>query len=185
MTRFVNSIVFVRSLFASSKRFSSSVSLPNARITESPVKISLDTRLILSTSFCISLKRGIVTAINTITYPRITRIARIMIHPIPAPVWMIFKTPPIPRIGAYATIRIITAETIWICWISLVLLVIRDAVEKRSISAFEKRTTRPNIFPLRSRPIPAPIRAPTNPTRTVATPISSAIATILPPADQR
>ena len=67
MTRFVNSMVFVRSLFAASKRFSSSVSLPNARMTESPVKISLDTRLILSTSFCISLKRGIVTDINTMT----------------------------------------------------------------------------------------------------------------------
>ena len=67
MTRLVNNIVFVRFLFATSKRSSSFFSLPNARITERPVKISLDTRLILSTNFCINWNFGIVTAINTIT----------------------------------------------------------------------------------------------------------------------
>ena len=67
MTRLVNSIVFVRSLFATSKRSSSFFSLPKARMTERPVRISLDTRLILSTNFCINWNFGIVTAINTIT----------------------------------------------------------------------------------------------------------------------
>ena len=67
MTRLVNSIVFVRSLFATSKRSSSFFSLPKARMTERPVRISLDTRLILSTSFCINWNFGMATAINTIT----------------------------------------------------------------------------------------------------------------------
>ena len=58
MTRLVNNMVFVRLRFASSNRSSSFSSRPNARMTERPVKISLDTRLILSTNFCISLNFG-------------------------------------------------------------------------------------------------------------------------------
>ncbi len=67
ITRLVNSIVFVSARFASSKRSSSRSSLLNARITESPVRISRATRLIPSTSFCISLNFGIVTDISTDT----------------------------------------------------------------------------------------------------------------------
>ena len=110
--RLVKSVVLVRLRFASSKRSSSFFSRPNARITESPVRISLDTRLMLSTSFCISLNFGIAADTNTITYPRITIIASAITQPIPAPVFMTFSTPPIPRIGAYATIRRSIVDTI-------------------------------------------------------------------------
>ena len=54
ITLFVKRVVFVRFLLASSNLCSSFCSLPNALITESPVSISLDTRLTASTSFCIS-----------------------------------------------------------------------------------------------------------------------------------
>ena len=60
-----------------------------------------------------------------------------------------------------------------------------EAVEKRSISALEKRTPLLNIFPRRSRPIPAPMRAPIKPTKTVAIPIIRAIPTIFKPAFHR
>ena len=100
ITLFVKSIVLVRSLFASSNLSSSFFSLPNARITESPVRISLETRLILSTSFCISLNLGIAADISIMTYPSITTTASTIIHPMPAPVCITFNTPPIPRIGA-------------------------------------------------------------------------------------
>ena len=55
----VKSIVLVSFLLASSNLSSSFFSLPKALITERPVRISLDTRLTLSTSFCISLNLGI------------------------------------------------------------------------------------------------------------------------------
>ena len=58
ITRFANNVVLVRSLLAASKRSSSVSSRPNARITESPVRISRETRLIRSTNFCINLNFG-------------------------------------------------------------------------------------------------------------------------------
>ena len=67
MTRLVNSVVPVSSRFAVSKRSSSLSSLPNARITESPVRISRETRLMLSTSFCIFLNFGIVIDTSSMT----------------------------------------------------------------------------------------------------------------------
>ena len=100
ITLLVKSIVFVSSLLALSNLSSSFFSLPNARITERPVSISLDTRLTLSTSFCISLNLGIATAISKSTKPIITRTARAITHSIPAPVDITFITPPIPIIGA-------------------------------------------------------------------------------------
>ena len=183
ITLFVKSIVFVRSLFASSNLSSSFFSLPNARITESPVRISLETRLILSTSFCISLNLGIAADISTMTYPSITAIASTIIHPMPAPVCTTFNTPPIPRIGAYATILKSITDTICICWMSFVLLVISDAVENLSISAFENPTTFLNTFSLSVIPIPT-LEA-KKPTSTVTTPIRSAIPSIFSPANKR
>ena len=108
-----------------------------------------------------------------------------MIQPIPAPVCITFNTPPIPRIGAYAIIRSSITETICICWISFVLLVIKEAVENLSISAFENPTTCLNTFPRSVIPIPAPTLEANSPTSTVTIPIKNAIPTILSPADSR
>ena len=79
--------------------------------------------------------------INVNTRSTIARTATAIIHPIPVLVFTTFITPPIPTIGAYNTIRKSMTDTICICWISLVLLVIRDAVENLSISVSEKETT--------------------------------------------
>ena len=98
-------------------------------MTDRPVRISRETRFTLSTSTCISLNLGIAMDISTPTIPRITRTARTMTQPMPAPVCTTFRIPPTPRIGAYSSIRRKIAVTICTCWISLVLRVMRDAVE--------------------------------------------------------
>ena len=185
ITRFVKSIVLVSALLASSKRSSSFFSRPNARITERPVRISLDTRLTLSTSFCISLNLGIATTISTITIPIIISTASAIIHSMPAPVCITLKIPPTPSIGAYKTIRSIRTVTSCTCCISLVVRVIRDAVENLSISAFEKFITFLYTLPRKSRPIPAATLEATSPTRTVVSATRSAIAIILAPEPNR
>ena len=115
MTRLTNRLVLVRSRFALSKRSSSVFSRPNARMTDSPVRISRETRFTLSTSTCIFWNFGIAIAISTPTIPRITSTASTMTQPMPAPVCTTFRTPPMPRIGAYSSIRRKIAVTICTC----------------------------------------------------------------------
>ena len=97
---FTNRFVLVKSLFALSNRSSSCFSVLNARITESPVNISLVTRFNLSTRFCNILNFGIATTNNTITTHKIRATASAMIHDIDTFVWNTLNTPPSPRIGA-------------------------------------------------------------------------------------
>ena len=108
----VKSIVLVSFLLASSNLSSSFFSLPKALITERPVRISLDTRLTLSTSFCISLNLGIAITIRSITNAMITATAITITQPMPAPVPTTFIIPPTPRIGAYRIILSIITVTI-------------------------------------------------------------------------
>ena len=103
----------------------------------------------------------------------------------PAPVLTTFNTPPIPRIGAYNTILSISTITICICCTSLVVLVIKEAVENLSISALENFITFPYILLLKSLPTPAPIFEAIRPTITVTTAIRSAIPIILSPEFKR
>ena len=86
ITRLVNSCVFFKFSLAISKRSSSVFSLTKALITESPVKISLETRFRLSTSVCMSLNLGIAIETSRSTNPIITSTAIAIIHPMPAPV---------------------------------------------------------------------------------------------------
>ena len=67
ITRLTNRLVLVKSLLTPSKRFSSYFWVPKARITHKPDRISRETRFSLSTSFCISLNRGIVILKSTTT----------------------------------------------------------------------------------------------------------------------
>ena len=97
------------------------------------------------------------------------------IQPMPAPVFTTLMTPPIPRIGAYAIMRSSSTDTIWICWISFVLLVIREAVENRFISASENDMTFSYIFPRSSLPIPAPTLAEKKPAKIAEAAIKNAI----------
>ena len=115
MTLPVKSWVLIRSRLALSKRSSSNFSRLKARITGTPVRISLDTRFSRSTSVCIFLNRGMATPISTPTRPRIRATATTMIHPMPVLVRRTFTTPPTPIMGAYTTILSIITTTIWTC----------------------------------------------------------------------
>ena len=124
-----NRFVFVRSRFAFSKRSSSCFSRLNARITGIPVRISRDTRFSLSIRVCKIVNFGIATWNSTKITIRIRPTATPRIHVMEESVFNTLITPPIPRIGAYRTIRNIIAITCCTCCTSLVLRVIRDAVE--------------------------------------------------------
>ena len=100
ITRLVKSCVFIRSRLAPAKRFSSNLSLENARITGTPVRISLETKFRRSTSVCIFLNLGMVTDINIPTNKIILPTATPIIHPIPVLVPITLTTPPIPIMGA-------------------------------------------------------------------------------------
>ena len=104
IARFTNRFVFIRSLFALSKRFSSYFSVLNARITESPVRISLVTRFRRSTMFCKILNFGIATINNTNTSRSMSTTASPMIHDISTLVRNTLMIPPAAMIGAYITI---------------------------------------------------------------------------------
>ena len=126
---FTNRLVFVRSIFAFSKRSSSCFSRLNARITGIPVRISRETRFRRSISVCSLVNFGIATWNNTKITIRIRPTATPRIHVMEESVFNTLITPPIPRIGAYRTIRNIIDMTCCTCCTSLVLRVISDAVE--------------------------------------------------------
>ena len=102
---FTNKFVFIRSILALSKRSSSCFSVLNARITESPVRISLVTKFNRSISFCKILNFGIATLNNTKITNMIAITPIAIVHVIFALVVNTLKIPPIPINGAYTTIR--------------------------------------------------------------------------------
>ena len=110
-----NRFVFVSLWFASSKRSSSCFSRLNARITGIPVRISRVTRFSLSTRVCSIVNLGIATWNRTTITTRIRTTARPRIHVIEESVFNTRITPPIPRIGAYSTIRKNIAITCCTC----------------------------------------------------------------------
>ena len=136
-----NRFVFVRSRFAFSKRSSSCFSRLNARITGIPVRISRDTKFSLSIRVCKIVNFGIATWNSTKITSRISATATPRIHVMDASVFSTRSTPPTPRIGAYRTMRNIIAITCCTCWISLVHLVIREAVENLWYSLLENPIT--------------------------------------------
>ena len=71
------------------------------------------------------------------------------------------------------------------CWISLVVRVIREAVEKFSISALEKWMTEEKVSLRSSRPMEAETREAIRPTRMATTTISRVRASIWPPTRKR
>ena len=83
------------------------------------------------------------------------------------------------------TMRNSMTEVICTCWMSLVVRVISDAVEKRSVSALEKLMTLPNTCRRRSRPTAADTRLARKPTEMAAAAISSATSSISPPVVSR
>ena len=101
---------------------------------------------------------GSAIAIRVPTSRTMAVTATAMIQDMPVLVWDTLMMPPMPRTGAYSTMRSSMTQTICTCWMSFVLRVISEAVEKRSVSPPEKETTFLNTLPLRSRPIAAAVR---------------------------
>ena len=142
-------LVFVKSIFALSNLFSSFFSVLNALITGKPVKISLATRFSLSINCCNFLNLGIAIINNVATTNNIATIATPIIHAIELSLWFnTLKNPPIPIIGAYTRTLNSIAINPWICWISFVERVIKDAVLYSENSLFENLSTFLNTFSL-------------------------------------
>ena len=150
---FTNILFFIKLVFASSNLFSSLFWVLKALITGSPVKISLATKFNLSIKSCIFLNLGIATINKTITIAIISTTASAITQAIErVPVLITLSTPPIPIIGAYTSTLNSIVINCWICWTSLVLLVISDAVENLLNSAVEKLNTFLNNFSLKVFP---------------------------------
>ena len=93
--------------------------------------------------------------------------------------------PPIARIGEYSTMRRTMTITIWICWISLVPRVIREAAENDWISASEKETTFSNRRSRKPRAVLAAVRDARKPTAMEAIIINAATPNIWAPNQTR
>ncbi len=100
ITRLTNRFVLIKSVLALSNLFSSVFSLLKARITGSPVRISLVTRFNRSTNFCINLNLGMASINNVPTKPRSRQTPKAIIQVIEVLVFNTFMTPPMARIGA-------------------------------------------------------------------------------------
>jgi len=100
ITRLTNRLVLIKSLLALSNLFSSVFSLLNARITGSPVRISLVTRFKLSNNFCINLNLGIAKINKVPTKQSIKNTPKAIIQVMEVLVFKTLMTPPIARIGA-------------------------------------------------------------------------------------
>ena len=138
---------------APSNLFSSLSSVLKARITWLPVNISRDTKFNLSTNFCNILNLGIAIIINVRTIIKIQIIAKPIIQAIDASLLNnTLINPPIAIIGAYTTTLNKIVNSIWICCISFVVRVIKDAVENPLNSSVEKLNTFLNIFSLNVLP---------------------------------
>src|SRR5690554_3140356 len=124
-------LVFVRSLLATSNFFSSCLSVLKARMTMSPTRESLTTMFTLSTRVCsfLNLGRAVLNMMTTTVRMAMTPTA--MTHAMDLLVFSALMMPPTPRIGAKNTILRSITENICTCWMSLVLLVMSDAVEDR------------------------------------------------------
>ena len=153
--RLTRSAVWVRSRLASSKRRSSCSVRTKARMTRIPDSVSRMTWLIRSTLTCITRNSGSARdSISPMNSPRSGMITMSSADSSTSSRTAMI-TPPTAMIGA----RIITfsamTRTIWTCWTSFVLRVIRVGGPNRFVSAWEKartfwkmaaRTSRPNAI---------------------------------------
>ena len=178
MARFVNSCVRYSAVLALSKRSSSYCCRSNARTTDKPVSISRDTKFTRSISFCIILNFGMATAMSMPIMMAITTTASTMIQLIETFVCETMTIPPMARIGEYSTMRRSITITIWICWISLVPRVMREAAENDWTSASEKEITFSKRRSRKPRAVFAAVRDAMKPTAIEAIIINAATPSI-------
>jgi len=181
MTRLTNNWLSVRSVLATSKRFFSKFSVPKARMTIIPLRLSRVTKFSLSTSFCMILNFGITNVKTTIISPIIAMTPTAIIQLSE----MLFRSamtiPPMPKMGAkqrnLSPIMIIFCT----CVISFVVRVMREAVEKISNSAAEKLSTLAKTSRLVLRETPAEILAAKYPAPIIAITPNNDRSSIIPP----
>ena len=89
--------------------------------------------------------------------------------------------PPTMRIGAEMITVSATKTSVWTCWTSFVLRMMRDAGPKRLTSAWEKRSTAAKIALRTSRPKPIATRAPKYTAATDASASAKVTTSISPP----
>ena len=131
-----------------------------ARITGSPVKISLETRLILSIKACNFLNLGIAIINKMLIMPNIMTKARPITHAIEILLlFKIFIKAPIPIIGEYIRTLNISVIKLCICCMSFVLRVIKEATENFENSFAPKLKTFLNTLFLKTFPSLAATRA--------------------------
>ena len=177
--RLTNKLVLVNLIFALSNRSSSCFSVPNVLITGIPVIISLDTRFILSISFCILLNFGIAKPNKMPIKTKIT------INAIPIIQFkglsLTLMNAPIPMMGAKTTIRSNIIKNIFICSMSFVDLVIKLDAPNSLNSLEEKLIIFLTTFSLKTYPILAANLATKNPTIIAITIPAPAIPSIINP----
>ena len=131
------------------------------------------------------LNLGMASIMSVSTTTTTASTATPMIQPIDKFVRATMIMPPMPRIGAYSTMRMSMMDIIWICCTSLVARVIRDAAEKRCTSASENDMTFAYSELRRPRPILAPVREATSPTSEAMIAESSTNPIIFKPVTSR
>ena len=156
-SRFTRRAVWVRSWLASSKRRSSCSVRTKARITRMPDSVSRMTWLIRSTLTCMTRKRGrardSISPMNTARSGMIT-ISRADSATSSRTAMMI---PPTAMIGAMIITLSAMTRTVWTCWTSFVLRVMRVGAPKWFVSACENDSTFWKIAPRTSRPKAMPV----------------------------
>ena len=79
-------------------------------------------------------------------------------------------TPPTAMTGAVTSMVQLIITSIWTCWTSLVLRVMREPAPNMETSRSEKEPTRSKTSARRSRPMPMAVRAASQVASTVHTP---------------
>lgn len=159
-SRPVPSETSVRSVLARPNRSVSYRSRTKARMTRLPVICSRSTRLTVSSRFCMERKSGRSRQTTTPTEAAITG-STASSTPESGTSWpSAMITPPTHMMGAVTiSVKVIRAS-IWTCWTSLVVRVIRDGAPKPFSSRAEKDCTRSKTAARTSRPRAAAVRAP-------------------------
>ena len=179
--RFTRSAVAVRSAFASPNRWPSGLVRTNARITRTPVICSRSTWLIRSILTCMTRNCGTTVISMAPMTTAITGTATTSRSDSTAPSLTAMIIPPTHMIGAMTISVSPICRNSWICWISLVLRVIRDGVPKRFISRAEKDCTRVNTAARMSAPAPIATRDAQYTATIARTPTARAMASMTPP----
>ncbi len=154
------SVVVVRSMLATSKRFSSYTVRSKARMTRTPLRNSRVTWLMRSIFFCIDMKSGMARVITRPMTTPMTGIATRMTAESGTSRRSAMMRPPMAVIGAATTTLSIISTTIWTCCTSLVVRVMSDGGPNLLTSACEKPWMRRNREPRVSRPRPMEVLDP-------------------------